>query len=526
MILDLEKGDVSADLDAKVCVVGAGAVGIVLATKLAERGADVLVLEGGGAGLERRSQALHTGDSVGHPFAAIGEGRYRVLGGTTTYWGGQVLPFDESVTNERPWLGHAAWPIDPTVLQRYFMETYRRLGLGQVELDDARIWREVGTDIPDLGPDLDVVMTRNLKSRNFSRLFRDQLRSKNVPRVLVHANAVSIQLSGERDVVEAIHARSLSGQQVRIRAQHFILANGSLEMVRLLMHPLADGSSAPWGGSRWLGTPFIDHLDCTAATVKVLDHERFHQLFDNIYVRGHKYYPRIRLAPGAQRSQGLVDIAAQFHYRTRFTEHLHYLKMFMRSIREGGVEVSARELPAHAVSVLVTSLPLAQRYFRDRRSFKPMDAEVTLAISSEQLPCSRSRIELSDKIDALGMRHLSVNWQIDGRELKSMREFGRLVKQELESRGLASVVLDPRLDEEDPDFLNEVHDGIHQMGGARMARCSDEGFVDENLKVFDIQNLYLAGAAVFPSTGWTHPTFTAIALALRLGDQIGELLQH
>ncbi|MCY7305787.1 MAG: GMC family oxidoreductase, partial [Rhodoferax sp.] len=161
-------------------------------------------------------------------------------------------------------------------------------------------------------------------------------------------------------------------------------------------------------------------------------------------------------------------------------------------------------------------LPLAMRYFRDRRSFKPQDAEVALAFNCEQLPCARSHIDLSDQVDALGMRRLRVDWQIDGSELRAMRALGQRVKRQFEKQGLAEISLDPRLMDGDPSFLASVHDAIHHMGTTRMSTDPAHGFVDPNLKVHGTGNLYVAGAAVFPSTGFANPTFTAIALALRL----------
>jgi choline dehydrogenase-like flavoprotein len=522
LIIDLERTDLKTDLDAQVCVVGGGAVGLVLATVLAEHGVDVLVLEGGGTGLEDRSQALQAGESVGHPFESIGIGRYRVLGGTTIWWSGQVMPFDEFVTGARPWLGHSAWPVEPAMLQQYFLEAYRRLGLEQVELDDANVWRTLGARIPELGPGLDMVMTRWLKTTDlyFARLFDRALRSRQRLRVLVHANAVSLELSAEHNTVHAVHARSLSGPRVAVRARQFVLANGALETVRLLKHPLANGSFGPWAASKWLGTPLIDHLTCVPGEVTVLDHERFHHVFSDIHLGGYRYYPQVRLGPGVQRSEGLVDIAAAF-VGTPFTEYLEYLKM--RSLREMRGQTSWRELLRRAAAMLPTTGRRVLRYFRDRRSFKPIDTEVHLEFHCEQLPCSRSRVELSNEIDALGMRRLRVDWQIDGRELKSMRFFGNRLKQELEARGLASITLDPRLEDEDPAFLAAIHDWIHHMGTARIGRNPDDGFVDKDLKVFGIRNLYLSGAAVFPSTGFANPTFTAIALALRLRDHLVQI---
>jgi choline dehydrogenase-like flavoprotein len=55
---------------------------------------------------------------------------------------------------------------------------------------------------------------------------------------------------------------------------------------------------------------------------------------------------------------------------------------------------------------------------------------------------------------------------------------------------------------------------------ARMANTPADGVVDRELKVFGVRNLYVAGAAVYPTTGFANPTFTAIALGLRLADAI------
>ena len=542
-INDLNQAGAPASHSAKVCVVGGGAVGIALAVSLARAGVDVLLLEGGGPTLETRSQALHKGQSVGHPFPNIEVGRYRVLGGTTAFWGGQVVPFDDFITGERPWAGHAAWPIDGAELAGYFTRAYKLLGLETAELDDAKVWEQAGNRMDALGPKIDVVMTRWMKTRNFSKVFSKDLQSETGPRVLTHANVTAIELNAERNAVKSLTVRSVEGHSATVSAEHFVLANGSLEISRLLMHPLSDGSAAPWNGSRWLGTPLIDHLDCIAADIEITDHKRFQGLFDSIFYRGFRYYPKVRLAPAVQRAEGLVDIAAQFRYRTRFSEHLDVLKMFVRSLKEGGMpqsvaetdrwadklrkgtgtnrKVSILSLPKHIAAVISTSFPLAVRYFKDRRSFKPRDAEVSLALFCEQLPSDKSRVMLGEETDELGMRRLVVNWHIDGRELETMRAFSLVIKQEFEARGLAKVKIDPRLLALDREgFVPEIFDAVHQMGTTRIGRSADDGFVDANLKVFGCDNLYIAGACTFPTTGFANPTFTAISLALRLCDRL------
>ena len=47
-----------------------------------------------------------------------------------------------------------------------------------------------------------------------------------------------------------------------------------------------------------------------------------------------------------------------------------------------------------------------------------------------------------------------------------------------------------------------------------------DSVVDTNLKVHKNKNLFITGSSVFPSSGYTNPTFTIVQLSLYLGDHI------
>jgi choline dehydrogenase-like flavoprotein len=48
------------------------------------------------------------------------------------------------------------------------------------------------------------------------------------------------------------------------------------------------------------------------------------------------------------------------------------------------------------------------------------------------------------------------------------------------------------------------------------------GVVDKNCRIHGIDNLYVAGGSVFPTAGPTNPTYTIVALAIRLSDHLLE----
>ncbi len=58
------------------------------------------------------------------------------------------------------------------------------------------------------------------------------------------------------------------------------------------------------------------------------------------------------------------------------------------------------------------------------------------------------------------------------------------------------------------------------MGACRMASNDTDGVIGENLTVFGIGNLYIAGSSVFPTYGHANPTLTIVRLALRLATHL------
>jgi choline dehydrogenase-like flavoprotein len=129
-----------------------------------------------------------------------------------------------------------------------------------------------------------------------------------------------------------------------------------------------------------------------------------------------------------------------------------------------------------------------------------------------------SRITLSDDMDKFGMPRLRLNWRITRKErqkiYQSMRFFGMKVGQ----NGFGRLQIDKRISRgelEDPPGK-----GYHHMGTTRMADSPKDGVVDKDCRVFGLDNFYIAGSSVFVTSGCSNPTFTILALAIRLADHL------
>ena len=78
---------------------------------------------------------------------------------------------------------------------------------------------------------------------------------------------------------------------------------------------------------------------------------------------------------------------------------------------------------------------------------------------------------------------------------------------------------------EDPPPLPNPLGINHHIGATRMHTDPKQGVVDANCRVHGVSNLFIAGSSVFPTGGYANPTLTIIALAIRLGDRIREVLR-
>lgn len=519
MLLDFEDTGTPDTLEADVVVIGAGAVGLSIYADLLRNGQDAILLEAGGSSLDMRSQSvIRSATNTGHFLEGLHVGRYRYLGGTTNFWAGQLIEFDPIVFEERPWLGLKGWLFGKDTLKPYYRKAMAHLGMGTALENDEAVWQRSGITPPKLADDVDYFFTRWIKIANFAKLFQKDIQSS-AGKVVLNANAVGFAkpLNGKG---HAVRIRTFDGRQGTVYGRKIVLALGTIETSRLLLLPYEDGAATPWSQNPWLGRAYIDHLDFNVGDVTPIDHDRFSNLFENMFYDGHKYNPKIKLSEKAQRERQFVGAAGAFIYSTSYKEHSDNVKLFIRSIVSGKMPSNLGKLPGHILSLWRVAVPMVYRYLRSSRMFHPKGSSIFLRITSEQVPLAESRITLKDEKDQLGVPTINVHWQVDGRELETVAYFAETVSAGLKAQGLAELTVNPLLAARDPEFLKQGDDTNHQMGGCRMGANPDDGLVDANCKVFGADDIYVAGAAVMPASGFPNCTLTSIALGLRLSEHL------
>ena len=502
----------------RTVVIGSGAVGLYAARELARRGQDVVVVESGGVGLDGFAPESHT--SLGRKHDGIRIGRSRSLGGTSNLWGGQLGEFQPADFHGRAWLPESRWPVSYDEILPYYGRTYENLGIEGQAQDDRRVFEHFLGSTPKFQEGLEIFFTRWLKIPSFAVSFGKEIRSSEHLRILLNHTAVDFSgsagtISGVRVVDQARRAHTIGGDR-------FILAAGTIEIARLLLHAAGTKDwDCPWRDNANIGAYFQDHLGGRIAAVQPYDRRRFFETFCTAVLGGHKYQPKVRLTNEALERNRILNIQGMLTFESAVSENLVYLKQFLKagiySRRISGAADLARNLRACAKYLV----PLMWKYVVDNRIFVPSTSKISLVMQGEQTPLRESRIRIdASKADVYGLPRVVLEWKLGGEELASIREFAMRCDRAFRSAELAHLEIPRDLMNLEPAFLETLRDANHQSGGARMGVSDADGVVDRDLRVFGTTNLYVAGPATFRTTSNANTTFTALAFVTRLIDRL------
>jgi choline dehydrogenase-like flavoprotein len=521
MIIDLERSPPVDQTTYDVCIVGAGAAGIALAVELRRRGRRVLLLESGGLGYESRTQALYAGETDGLAYPGLTDGRFRVLGGSTSQWGGQILEIDEHVFGPRPWAPGGEWPFAKAELAPHYRRAIALEGLDRA-LDDAdAVWRALERPRPDFGQELFSAFSLWCPVTDFSRLHGKALREDAGLSIYLHANAIELVFAEDGQTARQVRCRTLGGKSASFSAETFVLCMGGIETSRFLLQPPTETNAAPWRDNALIGRHFQDHISCFVATIADCGLQPPAAYFDYQSAGGLRYHPKIKLSPKTQSRLGLLDICGTVVVTNAGQDDLAVAFETYRLLRTRRFDSLSALRLAHFALNLPRLLWHKVPFSRSASGATPSRNRVLrLCLHCEQSPVSESRVSLSAERDALNQPRARVSWRASAQELQSIRAYVGVAQQAFAAQALGQVVADPGVMDDDAALAATFNDSSHHIGGTRMATFAASGVVDPNLRLFGTRNAYVCSSSVFPSAGFVNPTHTIIALAARLAEHL------
>ncbi len=529
-------------ISADVLVVGSGVAGALVATRLAEAGAQVLILEAG-APVDRSAAVRHFQQALvkvpESPYPAVPQAMHpstdkpndwyvqagpqtfkstylKVAGGTTWHWLGscpRLLPSDFAMQSR---FGRAVdWPITYEALEPWYAAAELELGVAGDSDHDLGSPRSAAYPMPAIPATyLDHTLATALQGSPYEVRVTPQARNSEFrqqrPACCGNASCIPICPIGAK-YDATVHLRQAEAAGAKLMAQSTAVrldadADGQIRAVTFRR----------WDGSEGEVRPRLVVLACNAIESPRL----------LLASRNHRYPNGIANASG-QVGRNLMDHPIQLSWALTREPVYPYrgpgATSGIENLRDGDVR---RERSAIRIEIgndgwsWPTGAPYstAESLVNDGLVGAELDArlaeqtsrQLRLASLTEQEPDPENRVTLDPELtDANGIPRPRVHYRV-----------GDYTTDAFAAARAAHDDIFARVGVSESHHATEFFGSGHILGTTRMGADASQSVVDSQLRSHDHSNLYIVGGSVFPTAGTANPTLTIAALSLRAAEAI------
>ena len=546
MFIDARNIDKDQVIHTDVCIAGGGVAGITLAHEFMDAGFDTYIIESGGIRPDKTTQSLYYGENIGIPYYPLDTARGRFFSGTAHYWGvklpGQGMgvrlrPLDSIDFEERDWVPYSGWPFDKSHLDPYYLRAQNFLKIGPYTYEPED-WADKDQRplFPFSGERVKTTVFQFGLRDVFIRDYRDEIDRSEKIKTILYGNVTDIETSETGNTVTGFCVTCLNGNRFRMKAKFYILAMGGIEIPRLLL--LSDKVWKTGIGNRHglVGRFFMEHPHMytshfVPANLNVSNSMGLYEVFQK---NGTCVMGKITIGAKTLREEKLLNWVTSIHPDFRLS-HDHYMGLHTKGIasyKKLKKDIADKKrIPSDILSQIKNIIfdgPGIFRavYLKFKGNFnRNFDRRKHIAVCwlnpmVEQAPNPESRVLLGEEKDALGQRRVNLDWRLTSLDTYTFTRAQEILDEELRKAGLGYLKIHTRADK----IPHNVHGGWHHMGTTRMNNDPQKGVVDQHCKVHGVENLFIAGASVFPTGGYANPVMTTVALVMRLADHIKKVL--
>lgn len=483
----------------KVCVIGAGLAGGLVATQLSRRGCQVTLVECGDRPMPYPEYGEHW--VYDRPKAAFTRGAG--LGGTSNFWHGGLTVMDEADVEGRSDSFHAAkLPMAYSELMDYCAKAFEiARGSTTVRLGDIGSQPEAGRNEFPINPEYFRYKALVYPTKAFST------------RPMIEAAEKARGLTVVRDL-QARKLRSSAGGRVTsvegfdrarrtertIEADLFVVCAGGLGSPRILLESVGDVQAL---AGLPIGKYLIDHPTGFVFKAKL----RRRMDLRNIFGQPGEGY---RIQYGFALVPERMSIASG-------RNHILFLRpaismkdpLIYDFLKRKFVGYKGKRLQPTDFFYLLKHTDLLYEALNFKFGLFGATEYVSGLTFSEQHPIAENTIarEADDRY--------SIKWRVSEEESQSVEAFLTTFFESHKDIFERCTIF--------PGIRDRLETSGHHSGGCRMSSSPAHGVVDANLKVHGIENLFVVDGSVLGYSGHANTGLTIAALALKCSDVVQSL---
>jgi len=449
-----------------VIIFGSGPAGITAALELENKKISSIIIEAGREEYNQDSQNFYKGKIIGDHLAELSSSRLRQLGGTSGHWGGWCKPMESYNLD--------GWPIKKEELDKYKNQTCSILNINN-KFNKSKL--------NDYFNQIEFQYSKVRFAEKYKKYIQ---RSKKIHLML---NCQLSHFEGDYNKIE--NAICISNNSIKkIKSKYFILACGGIENSRILLwtrekNKKLISKNLPIG-EYWMNHPWI------ISGIGVINKKKLKDILGNNFLN--------------------YDGPLHFASTNKLLKD--------KKILSAAIYMNAKEDTKFYKEIIKDILCVAPEYGKKiaHSVFKKDLKCGNIFMNLEEPPNKNNKITLDEKEkDKFDIPRVNLFYKKSKKSLltakKFLEEFANLCRE----RNLGRIAI-----KEDIYNLENFENmgGYHHLGGTRIGTNKLNSVVDENLKVHDINNLFISGSSNFITAGYTNPTYTIVQLSLRLANKM------
>ena len=452
-----------------IAIFGSGPAGITTALELEKKNIKCLLIEAGDENYSEISQKFYEGKIIGDPITDLSASRLRQFGGTSGHWGGWSKPMEK--------YNFDLWPLNANDLDIYLKRTCEILNINNQFRKSSlnEFFNQIEFQYSTVG---------------FADKFKNHISKSN--NIFLVLNTQLSHFVGSNNNTD--YAVCISNSVIKkIRANYFVLACGGIENSRILLWTRNQNqgfidNELPIG-KYWMNHPWI------LGGKGIISKKKLKKKMKNNFLE----------------YDGIIHFAAKKEL------------IIKKKILSAAIYIGPEENAKIYKEIIKDILCVAPEYGKKiaRMVFNKDLKCGNIFMHLEEDPTENNKIVLDVEKDKFGIPLVKLFYKKSKYSLKTaklfLEEFGNLCRKD----DLGRIAIKESI----YNLEGFEHLGAyHHIGGTRMGLDKFDSVINKDLKVHNVNNLYINGSSNFVTTGYTNPTFTIIQFALRLADKIYERL--
>jgi choline dehydrogenase-like flavoprotein len=465
--------------DYEYVVVGSGPAGLTVAQNIATEDKKVLLIEGGGWSYSEQSQQNYEGEVIGDDVYSVKTSRLRFFGGTSNHWGGMCRPLDT--------IDFTRFPIEKGDLDPYLSRASAILEIEGMFNKDIII-----------NEDFKQVEFQSSPPVRFNKKYRKNIESSKFIDLALNISVLEIIEGKRENSVGSIRVSDDNDNIFHISVNKLIVGCGGIENSRLMLWSQHINETLFSGLT--IGECWMEHPQHITGDLIALNSD-FDKLFDHSLSNDYEY---TFLQP--------TDLMIK-----------------KNNIGNAGIRILDEKIPREGLKGMIRDImcinedygeKLLELLNRDLICGRPVH------MAWEQKPVKQNKIELDfNKKDKYGVPRIKLNWRVNDDDIRTalvcMNRLGSLlIEKNIGKLGINYFIREKNIERNGYGCCGI---GGHHMGGTPMGLTMQDGVVDKNLKVFNVDNMWIVGSSTFPGGGHVNPTLSIVQLSLRLAGHLSSI---